>query len=117
MKNATNSMYAQVAYMLGMGIGLLFMPNFVLDLFGISAVTDNWVRVVGALALVLALEYYCMVKVENVDFYNASVWGRFLFCAILVLLVTMGYLDKPVYLFAVAEAGLALWTQMALKKG
>jgi hypothetical protein len=116
MKNATNSMYAQIAYMVGMGVGLLLMPNFVLDLFGISTPTDGWVRVVGALALVLALEYYLMVKVENIDFYKGSVWGRYLFCAILAVLVTMGYLDKPVYLFAIAEAGLALWTQLSLKK-
>lgn len=109
-------MYAQLIYMLGMGFGLLLIPNTILSLFGVPPTNDGWIRVVGALALALTVEYYTMIKQQNTTFFMGTVWGRYLFCAILALLVTMGYLEKPVYLFAILEAGLAVWTHLSLKK-
>jgi hypothetical protein len=116
MKNTINSMYAQLVYMLGMGFSLLLVPNFVLSLFGVSPTNDGWIRIVGALALTLVVEYYTMIQQQNTAFFMGTVWGRYLFCGILVLLVALGYVEKPVYLFAVLEAGLAGWTHFSLKK-
>ncbi len=109
-------MYAQLAYMLGMGIGLLLMPNFVLSLLGISPASDNWIRVVGALALTMSLEYYWMIKQQSVPFFWASVWGRYLFCSLLIIIVTLGFVEKPVYALAALEIGLTIWTHLSLRK-
>lgn len=116
MKNLQTSMYAQVAYMLGMGLGLLVIPNLLLPLFGLPQTTDVWVRVLGALALVLCTYYYAMIKQQNTTYYRATVWGRYGFCVALVALVVLGYGAKPMLIFAVAEAVLAGWTHFALGK-
>jgi hypothetical protein len=116
MKNTMNAMYAQLIYMLGMGFGLLLMPNLMLSIFGIPPTNEGWIRIVGALSLVLTIEYYPMLKQQNTTFFWGTVWSRYLFCATLVLLVALGYLEKPVVLFAILEAGLAVWTHFSLKK-
>jgi hypothetical protein len=116
MKNAINSMYAQLLYMLGMGLGLLLVPNFILSVFGVSPTNEGWIRIVGALALALTVEYYFMIKQQNANFFWGTIWGRYFFCGLLVILVALGYVEKPVLIFAVLEAGLAVWTHFSLKK-
>jgi hypothetical protein len=116
MTNTINSMYAQLVYMLGIGFGLLLIPNTILSIFSVLPSNDGWIRVIGALALALVIEYYTMIKQQNTAFFMGTVWGRYLFCGVLALLVALGYLEKPVYLFAILEAGLAVWTHLSLKK-
>lgn len=114
MKNVQTSMYAQLVYMLGMGLGLLFIPNLLLPVFGLAEPADVWVRVLGALALVLCTYYYAMIKQQNTTYYRATIWGRYGFCAALTALVVLGFAEKPLLIFAAAEAALAGWTHFAL---
>ena len=116
MQNVTNSMYAQIAYMIFAGAGFLLMPNVVLPLFGMQPVDDVWIRALGLLALVLASYYWVMTKNGVLPFYQVSVWGRYAFSAGLVVLALSGLGEKPLILFAALEGGLAVWTQLALRK-
>jgi len=54
MKNVITSMYAQLIYMMGMGVGFLFLPHLVLPLFGFADTSEVWIRVLGALVLGVA---------------------------------------------------------------
>ncbi|OWY24254.1 hypothetical protein C7N43_16355 [Sphingobacteriales bacterium UPWRP_1] len=114
MKNVSSAIYAQLIYMLGMGVGLLFFPNLLLGIFSISPATDVWVRVVGALALVLTFYYYTMLRQQNTTFFWATVWGRYAFCITLAGLVAFGFGETPLYLFAALEFLLAGWAHFAL---
>ena len=116
MKNVTNSMYAQFGYMLIAGGGFLFMPNFVLSIFGMQPVDDVWIRVLGLLALVFATYYLTMIQNSVIPYFRASVWGRYLFCGGLAAFVLLGIGEKPLLLFAAAEGGLAVWTHVAMKR-
>ncbi|OWY22905.1 hypothetical protein C7N43_05375 [Sphingobacteriales bacterium UPWRP_1] len=116
MKNVSNAIYAQLIYMVGMGLGLLFFPNLLLGVFGISPATEVWVRVVGALALVLAYYYFTMLRQQNTVFFWATVWGRYAFCLTLAGLVALGFGEKPIYLFAAFELLLAGWAHFALSQ-
>jgi hypothetical protein len=115
MKNIINSMYAQVIYMFCMGIGLLFVPNFILSLFGVAPTDEGWIRIIGALALALTIEYYAVIKQQNLDFFKGTVWSRYIFCGILVVLVLLNFVVKPVLVFAILEGSLGIWTHFALK--
>lgn len=116
MKNLLNSIYAQIGYMVGMGFGFLVMPNVVLPLFGFSPVDDIWIRVLGALAIGVAGYYFMMSRERSLPFFTATVWGRYWFCGCLFLLTALRFGEKPLYLFAVLETGLAVWTHLALSK-
>lgn len=108
-------MYAQIVYMVIAGSGFLLMPNVVLSLFGMQPVGDVWIRVLGLLALVFAYYYLVMTQNQVIAYFRASIWGRYVFCAGLAVLVLMKLGEPPLLLFAVLEAGLAAWTQLALR--
>jgi hypothetical protein len=116
MKQAKISMYVQIAYMVSMGIGFLFLPNLILPLFGFSAPTDVWIRVLGALALTLSSYYYPLTENEVLVFYKASIWGRYGFCACLAVLAFFKFAEAPLYFFAILETLLAIWTHISLRK-
>jgi hypothetical protein len=117
MKQTIRSMYAQVAYMTGMGLGLLLVPDLLLTLLGMPPAADGWIRVLGALALTFAGYYFTLTRLEYAAFFHASVWGRYFFCSCLVVLAATGLGPRMLYLFAAAEALLAAWTQISLRRG
>lgn len=116
MKNLQTAMYVQTLYMLGMGLGFLFIPNQLLPLFGLSVTTEVWIRILGALAAGFSAYYYAMIKQQNLTYYWATVWGRYWFCACMAALTFLGIGEKPLYLFAGLEASFALWAHTALIK-
>ena len=116
MKQVKLSLYAQVAYMLVMGISLLLVPNFTLPLFKLNTTSEVWIRVVGALALTFASYYYVCIKSEHLPFYRITVWGRYFFCSCLIVLALTGVGELPILIFSFTELSLAIWTHFSLKK-
>lgn len=109
-------MYAQMFYMVGMGVGFLFIPNVILPVFGLQTTDEVWIRILGALVVVFSGYYFVMIKEKSLPFFRASTVGRYVFCASLVAFVLLGLGEKPLYLFVALETGLAIWTHMALRK-
>ena len=116
MKQVKLSLQAQVAYMLGMGFGLLLVPNLVLPLFQLSTTSEVWVRIIGALALTFSSYYYACIKTEHLPFYRITVWGRYFFCSCLIVLALTGMGELPILIFSFTELALAIWTHISLKK-
>ena len=115
MKNWKTSLYVQIAYMAGMGLGLLFTPALLTSIFHLGPAEEVWVRVTGLLALVLCGYYYAAIKNEALWFARASVWVRYGFCASLAALALL--FGVPMLIaFAVLEAGLAVWTHTTLNQ-
>jgi hypothetical protein len=116
MKNIVTSIYAQVIYMIGMGLGFLLIPNFVLTTLGLEPTSEVLIRVLGALAFAVSGYYFTMARHEIVPFFKISVGGRFLFCGILVVLALLQIGPTVFYLFAAIETGLAIWTLVGLRR-
>jgi hypothetical protein len=113
MKNWKTSLYAQIAYMAGMGTGFTFMPAIPAGLFRLGPAEEVWIRVVGLLALVLCMYYLAAIRNSAVWFARTSVYGRYAFCAALAALGLV--FDIPMLIaFAGIEAGLAAWPHWAL---
>jgi hypothetical protein len=104
------SILGQIAYVIISGLQLLFVPNFLLGMFGIAPTSEIWIRVLGMLVLVLSIYYYAIYKNGNKEIVRATVQGRLLFCAGLVMFVILGMAPPVLIGFAVAETGLALWS-------
>lgn len=104
-------------YALFTGLGLLWAPALLLGWFGIAPPTEVWVRVLGALAIVVGFYYIRCAHANDRTFFRASVPGRLLFAALCVLLVAVHGAPLPLLVFAAADVVGALWTRHALVHG
>jgi hypothetical protein len=111
------SILGQIAYVIISGLQLLFVPNFLLGMFGIAPTSEIWIRVLGMLVLVLSIYYYAIYKKGDKEIVRATVQGRLLFCAGLVMFVILGMAPPVLIGFALAETGLALWSLAELRRG
>lgn len=64
MSKTSTSLIVFGIYLIGMGLGLVFMPNFALGTLGFAPTNEVWVRVVGALALLLAFYYISAARAD-----------------------------------------------------
>ena len=85
-------------YLFGLGLILLFAPNFLLGLFGFPTTDDVWIRIVGVLALVLAYYYYNAAKSEMTELFRWSIHGRMPIIVIFIIFVLLkrGYSPEDI---------------------
>lgn len=98
------------------GVGLLLSPNLVLGLFGFAPAVEIWIRVVGALALILGYYYWQCGTAGATAFFRATIPGRIGFCALCAGLVVAADAPLPLLLFGVVDVLGAGWTYVALRR-
>jgi len=103
-------------YIIITGAALVVAPNVLLVLFGIPPATEVWIRVLGAVALVLGYYYWVCGVAQALTFFKASIIGRLAFCAICVALVSLASAPWQLLIFGTADALGAAWTALALRK-
>ena len=116
MHPASNSVKYFGLYAIATGSGLVFAPGLVLSPLGIAVPTEIWIRVVGALAVPVGYYYWHCGSANVVEFFRASVRGRILFAAIVVLLVALYAAPVKILLFAAIDVAGAVWTAYGLRK-
>jgi len=104
------------AYVSVTGLGLLLAPGLVLSLLGVPAPTEVWIRVLGALAVVLGYYYWICGTAGAVPFIRASVLGRLVFAGLCIVLVVTGAAPVQLLVFVVVDILGAVWTARALKQ-
>jgi hypothetical protein len=115
MNRSSTSIMVFGIYLIGMGTGLLFMPHFVLGTLGLPAANDVWVRVVGALALLLAYYYISAAWTGTKAFMQWTVPGRiFVFLAFLGFVVA-GLVGPIMIGLGLVDLLGALWTHISLR--
>ncbi|MCW5609264.1 MAG: hypothetical protein KIS83_01035 [Rubrivivax sp.] len=97
------------------GLGLLVAPGLTLAPLGVAAPTEVWIRVVGALAIVIGYYYWACGAAGAVDFFRATVRGRPLFAALCVLLIVAFQAPLQLLLFAAVDLAGAAWTWQGLR--
>ena len=117
MSKASTSVLVFGVYLIGMGAGLLFMPDFVLGTLGFAPSNDIWVRVVGVLALLLAFYYISASRSSVTAFMEWTVTGRVGIFIVFVLFVVFGWVGPIMIGLGVVDLLGALWTRSALKAG
>ncbi len=117
MSKASTSVLVFGVYLIGMGAGLLLMPDFVLGTLGFAPSNDIWVRVVGALALLLAFYYISASRSSVTAFMEWTVPGRIGIFLAFVLFVILGWVGPIMIGLGVVDLLGALWTRSALKAG
>jgi len=74
-------------YVVLTGLTLLLIPNVMLTLMGAPEAKDAYVRVLGALAIVLGYYYWVCAATGATGFFKATIPGRLAFFAMGVGLV------------------------------
>lgn len=115
MKKSSTSILVFGLYLVGMGLGLVVMPNFVLGTFGLPATDEVWVRVVGVLALVLAYYYTSAARADLKTFAQWTVPARIGVFVAFTAFVVMGFVGPVMILLGSVDLLGALWTGWALR--
>jgi hypothetical protein len=117
MHPATRSIKFFGIYVVLTGIGLLFAPALALAPLGLAAPTEVWVRVLGALAIVVGYYYWACGSAGALAFFRASIRGRMLFAALMLLLVVLFNAPAQLLLFGVIDLLGAAWTAQGMRAG
>jgi len=66
-------------YMMGMGLGLLFIPNLILGTLRFAPTNDIWIRVLGLFAFCAGMLYFYCGRTNQTGFFHISVIERIVF--------------------------------------
>ena len=115
MKSFSTSLLVFGIYLVGMGVGLVLMPNTVLGILGFSATDDIWPRVVGVLALALAFYYISAARSGVISFAQWTVSARIGVFVFFTAFVLAKWVGVVMILLGTVDLLGALWTARALK--
>ena len=115
MSRAAKSIFVFGIYLIGMGAGLLTMPNQVLGTFGLPAANEVWVRVVGVLVLFLAYYYIQAARHEATDFFRATIPTRASLIVFFAAFVVLGFAPAALLMLAPPDLLGAIWTAVELR--
>jgi hypothetical protein len=102
-------------YLIALGIGLAFVPNHLLSVFGMAPTMEVWVRVVGVLAFNIGVYYVYAAKCEARAFFQASVYTRVLVLVSFAAFAMLGFASPILVLFGAVDFAAGIWTQIALR--
>ncbi len=117
MKGTVFSIYVFGIYMILIpGLGLIFIPELILDLFQLSYGDVLWLpRMVGLLALAIGVYYYFIAKYRLDKLYILTVVLRYVAAAFMAVLWAMGEVGVMIFVFAVVDASGATWTILTMR--
>lgn len=115
MNRAIQTIWVFSWYLLVLGLSLLIAPNLLLGLFGLPTTSEVWIRVVGMLALLLALYYYTAAKHHLTPMLEASITGRSFVMLCFTAFVLLGVASPVLFLFGLVDLLGAVWTRLALR--
>ena len=115
MNKSSTSVLVFGIYLIGMGAGLVFMPNVLLGMLGMPPTDEIWSRVVGVLALLLAFYYIQAARTGTKAFMQWTVYGRIFVFVAFVAFVLAGMVGPVMILLGGVDLLGALWAGSALR--
>ena len=103
--------------MLVPGLGLMAIPDVLLDLFGLSYGEELWTaRMLGLLAFIIGVYYFYMTKHGSAQLYTVTIAMRYFAVLFMIGLWISGAVEIMILLFAAVDGIAATWTLLALRK-
>ena len=115
MKKTSTTLLVFGLYLIGMGLGLLTMPNVVLGTLGLPPTDEVWIRVVGVLALVLAYYYISAARADLKTFAQWTVPARIGVFVTFTAFALLNFVGPVMIMLGSVDLLGALWTGWALK--
>jgi hypothetical protein len=99
-----------------MGSGMVFIPNFLLNVFGFVETTEIWIRMLGLFTFTTGIYYFYSSAHNQQAFYKATIVGRLFFFLVTVIFVFAFHQSSMLALIGSIDLIGALWTFSTLKK-
>ena len=115
MTTAAKSVLYYSFYMLGMGLGLLFIPNLILGIFGFSPTNDIWIRVLGLFTFCAGMLYFYCGRTDQTGFFRISIIERIVFFLGMVGIVLFMRANPLLALIGSVDLVGAIWTALTLR--
>lgn len=115
MSKSAKTIYVFFIYMIISGLGFVFIPNIVLNLVGLPASSDIWVRAVGMMTILLGSYYGVMAKNEVKSFFYAASYGRLTVILFFTGFVLFDLAPLKLIMFGVVDLLGAIWTLRTLR--
>lgn len=115
MSRSARSVFVFGIYLVGLGVGILTIPNVLLGMFGLPATSEVWIRVIAVLTLFLAYYYIQAARHELTEFFRATVPTRSSLILFLGAFVAFGFAPPQLLLFAPPDLLGAIWTALELR--
>ncbi len=118
MKSVTTSIRVFGIYMILIpGIGLMAVPELMLDLFKLSYGDELWMpRMIGLLIFIIGVIDFSIAKYKLEKLYKLTVALRYLAAAFMIGLWITGEVEIMILLFAAVDALGATWTILTINK-
>jgi len=115
MSKSAVSMLVFGIYLIFTGLVFILSPNLMLNLFGVPATNEQWIRVMGLLLAYLGMYYILAAKVEFRQFFRWSVYVRGSVIIVFALFVLTEVGQPTLLLFGTIEFLGAIWTAITLR--
>jgi hypothetical protein len=117
MKSVTMSLKVFGIYLILIpGIGLMIVPELILDLFSLRHGGENWLpRMIGLLAFIIGCFEISIAKNQISKLYNLTVYLRYFAALFMVGLWLTGEVEISILAFAAIDAAGATWTMLTIK--
>lgn len=116
MSQVARSVYIASVYVIGLGGGLVLIPDVVLGLFGMPPTDEIWIRMLGMMSVFLGLFQLMAARAELRSFFHLSVILRLSVLGFVVMFIVTG-LAAPIFiLVALVDVLGAGWTWFELQR-
>ena len=115
MNSTAKSIFYYSFYMLGMGLGLLFIPNLILGIIGFESTNDVWIRILGLFAFCAGMLYFYCGRTNQTGFFRISVMERIVFFLGMAGIVLFLPANPLLVLIGSVDLFGAIWTALTLR--
>lgn len=115
MTSTAKSVFYYSFYMLGMGLGLLFIPNLILGVFGFDVTNDVWIRVLGLFTFCAGMLYFYCGRTNQTGFFPISIIERVVFFLGMAGIVLFLPANPLLALIGSLDLLGAIWTALSLR--
>lgn len=115
MKKTSTSLLVFGVYLVGMGLGLLIIPNVVLGMLGLPPTDEIWIRVLSVVTLVLAYYYISAARADLKTFAQWTVPARIGVFVAFTAFTLLNFVGPVMIMLGSVDLLGALWTGWALR--
>ena len=115
MKNTTLSIQVFGAYLIGLSLVLIFLPETVVSFLQFNTTDVTWLRALGIPLLAIGFHYEYAAAKRDVVFYRAATFARFGMFLLFLIFVLVSWLEPQAVVFGITDAFGAAWTWWGLK--
>jgi hypothetical protein len=116
MRNVTLSIQVFGAYLIGLSLILMFLPDVIISSLEFSSTDITWFRTLGIPLLVIGFHYEYAAAKRDIMFYRATTFARFGVFILFLIFVLVSWLEPQAVVFGITDALGAGWTWWGLQR-